>query len=106
LREFDEATAAPNQSAVQPDYQRDAAQALQDSLAWATLDNGGGPFAYVVTGVFRQLSLDGGTHPGYFTISNQIIAATTPCGAGNKRTIYSGNTIGQSAYSFKTLTLQ
>jgi hypothetical protein len=33
------------------------------------LDNGtDGPIKYVVTGVFPQVSLDGGTHPGYFTI--------------------------------------
>jgi hypothetical protein len=72
-----------------------------------TLDNSSGPVHYIVTGVYPWTSLDGGTHRGYFTVFRPTAAynAANPCLAGTTTTVYTGTTIGQDSFNWKTVTL-
>jgi len=69
-----------------------------------TLNNGGGPVHYIVIGINRHLSLDGGTHPGYFIIykPNWGVFGGN-CGAGTSGTTFTGTAIGQDPYAWSTV---
>jgi hypothetical protein len=64
-----------------------------------TLNNGSGPVHYIVTGTEPWMSLDGGTHRGYFTIYNDTNGF---CGAGTSGTTYTGTVIGQDPFVWNT----
>jgi pectate lyase-like protein len=70
------------------------------------LNNGSGNLLYEVTGVEPNLSLDGGTHPCFFTVLNAQQDGSPYLLTGTKTTTYTATAIGQDSYSWKTLTLQ
>lgn len=62
------------------------------------LDNGGGNVRYIVTGVFPQVTLDGGTHPGYFTVMNATTDGVSVLLTGTKTVSYAATQISQDPY--------
>jgi hypothetical protein len=72
-----------------------------------TLDNGSVPVHYIVSAVYSWTSLDGGTHRGYLTVFRPTAAcnAANACLAGTTTTVYTGTTIGQDSFNWKTVTL-
>jgi hypothetical protein len=64
-----------------------------------TLDNGSGPQHYIITGLEPWMSLDGGTHRGYFTI---VQPSGDGCGVGTSGTTYTGTVIGQDPFVWNT----
>jgi hypothetical protein len=64
-----------------------------------TLDNGSGPVHYIVTGVYPWTSLDAVFRP------TAAYNAANPCLAGTTTTVYTGTTIGQDSFNWKTVTL-
>lgn len=79
-----------------------------DQVAGVHDDNArSGPVHYIVTGVYPWTSLDGGTHRGYLTVFRPTAAynAANPCLAGTTTTVYTGTTIGQDSFNWKTVTL-
>lgn len=76
-----------------------------------TLDNGTGPQHYAVTATFPRTSLDGGTHPGYFTVLD-VPKNSTPNDLllGTKTTVYTCpgscpvTKIGQDPFVWNILT--
>lgn len=71
-----------------------------------TLNNGGGAVHYEVTGVFPDVSIDGGTHPCNFTVINAAQDGDPIGLSGTKTSTFTPSSIGQDAYTWKTLTLQ
>lgn len=70
------------------------------------LNNGSGNVKYEVTGVFPDVSIDGGTHPCNFTVINAAQDGDPVGLTGTKTSTYTPSSIGQDAYTWKTLTLQ
>jgi hypothetical protein len=68
--------------------------------------NGAGVQHYEITGVFPRISLDNGSHAGYFTIINVQHDGPPFWLEGSKTSIFRGTTIGQDSFNWKSTTLQ
>lgn len=63
------------------------------------LNNGAGDVEYEVTGVYASVSLDGGTHPGYFTVLNAAQIGAPFGLTGTSGTAYSATQIDEDPFA-------
>ena len=69
------------------------------------LNNGSGDVRYIVNGVYPYVSLDGGTHAGYFTVFDAAQIGSPYLLSGSNSTMYTATQIDQDSYNFSALTI-